>query len=133
MVAEEVVFSNKTIHCEIDHLVITASSLPAGAEYIRQTLGVTPQVGGQHPRMSTHNCLLRLGDATYLEVIAADPAAPSPNRPRWFGLDTLEKDAPPRLTTWVARVDDLDAAAAAVSVPLGRIESMSRAQFNWRI
>jgi len=121
------------LHCEIDHLVITASSLDDGAEYVRRALGVTPQVGGEHSLMGTHNCLVKLGDTTYLEVIAVNPVAPKPNRPRWFELDALQRDASPRLATWVARVNDIDAALSASPVPLDRIEPMSRGQLNWRI
>jgi hypothetical protein len=121
------------LRCEIDHLVITAPSLEAGREYLRFALGVTPQIGGEHQRMGTHNCLVKLGDTLYLEVIAADPATPKPARPRWFELDALETNTPPRLATWVARVNDIEVALAASLVPLGRIEPMSRGQLNWLI
>lgn len=124
---------NQLLRCEIDHLVITASSLDDGAELVRRALGVTPQVGGGHQRMGTHNCLVKLGDTTYLEVIAADPAAPKPDRPRWYELDALETNASPRLATWVARVNDIAAAQAASPVPLGRVEPMSRGRMNWLI
>lgn len=73
--------------CRIDHITITAPSLAAGAEFVSQTLGVLPQVGGEHPRMGTHNLLLRLGDALFLEVISPNPLVPAPARPRWFALD----------------------------------------------
>ena len=36
---------------EIDHLVITASSLDMGVEHVNRALGVTPQVGGEHQSM----------------------------------------------------------------------------------
>ncbi|WP_439000279.1 VOC family protein [Pseudomonas benzopyrenica] len=63
----------------LDHLVVVAPTLAAGALYIAQRLGLEMQPGGQHPRMGTHNLLLRLGDA-YLEVIAPDPDAVPPAR-----------------------------------------------------
>lgn len=115
----------------IDHLAITAPTLQVGSDALYAQLGVRPQAGGQHARMGTHNLLLRLGDALYLEVIAVDPDAPAPARPRWFGLDTLAPDAPPRLACWVARTDDMAATAAAV--PLGEVLSMSRGALDWRI
>jgi hypothetical protein len=68
--------------CYIDHIIVTAPSLEIGAEYVRQILRVAPQVGGKHPRMGTHNLLLRLGNSLFLEVISPDPDAPSPERPR---------------------------------------------------
>lgn len=119
--------------CEIDHLVITAPSLSAGAEFVEQMLGVTPQVGGEHPRMGTHNLLLRLGDTLYLEVIAPNPQAPPPNRPRWFGLDSLSPDAQPALTSWVVRTTDIRDSADVSSEPLGEIEAMSRGSLDWLI
>ena len=82
--------------------------------------------------MGTHNCLLRLGDRAYLEVIAIDPDAPRPQRRRWFGLDALPPDAPPRLAAWVACADDIEQVAAAAP-QLGKITPMSRGSLNWRI
>ncbi len=117
----------------LDHIAITAFSLEAGAAFVADALGVAPQAGGAHPRMATHNQLLRLGDATYLEVIAPDPAAPAPGRPRWFGLDALGPRSAPALSTWVVRSTDIQASAAAASEPLGGIEPMSRGALDWRI
>ena len=100
---------------------------------MKATLGATPEFGGMHPRMGTHNCLLNLGDQTYLEVIAPDPNAPKPDRPRWFGLDSLKRDSPPRLAAWVARTTDIEATVAACSEPLGVVAPMSRGELNWLI
>ncbi|MBU1237968.1 MAG: VOC family protein [Gammaproteobacteria bacterium] len=119
--------------CQLDHIAITAPSLEAGAAYVREMLGVSPQPGGEHVCMGTHNLLLRLGESMYLEVIAINPAAPAPTRPRWFGLDTLAADAAPALSAWVARTGDIRATAAAASEPLGDIEPMSRGALEWLI
>lgn len=120
-------------HCHIDHITVTSPSLGAGAEFIWQTLGVKPQAGGEHPRMGTHNMLLRLGDALFLEVISVNPKVPAPERPRWFGLDSLRSDAMPALSTWVARTNDIHATASTCSERLGKVESMSRGALNWLI
>lgn len=117
----------------LDHLTVTAFSLEAGTTFVSETLGVSPQVGGEHPRMATHNLLLRLGDATFLEVIAPNPAAQAPSRPRWFALDGLGPQSQPSLSTWVVGTSNIQAAVAAASEPLGNIESMSRGALNWLI
>jgi len=117
----------------IDHITVTAFSLAAGAALVTDALGVAPQPGGAHPRMGTHNLLLRLGDTLFLEVIAPDPSAPAPSRPRWFGLDRLDADSPPSLSTWVVRTTDIRAAAPASAEPLGPIEPMTRGALDWLI
>jgi catechol 2,3-dioxygenase-like lactoylglutathione lyase family enzyme len=72
---------------EPDHLVLAARDLDAGAAWLESLLGVKLAQGGKHARMGTHNRLLGLGDNFYLELIAIDPDAVAPGRPRWFGLD----------------------------------------------
>ena len=118
------------MRCEIDHLVVTAPSLQSGADHVRAVVGVAPGPGGAHPRMGTHNLLLRLGESAFLEVIAPDPAAPPPGRPRWFGLDEAQA---PRLAAWVARTDDLRACPDEVLAECGAIETMTRGTREWLI
>jgi hypothetical protein len=121
---------------ELDHLVIGCASLEAGIDWVGQKLGVRPVPGGQHAAMGTHNALLKLGPRTYLEVIAIDPEAAAPPRPRWFALDELEMRArlaqSPALITWVVRTESLATACARVP-DLGEILSMSRNDFRWKI
>ncbi len=121
------------LHSKLDHIAVTAPSLAVGVEYVRQALGVTPQAGGEHPRMGTHNYCLKLGEKIYLEVIAINPKAPVPNRPRWFQLDKQDSDQAARLATWIVRTDNIQAATSASPVFPGDIESMSRGQINWHI
>ena len=116
-----------------DHLVITAASLAAGTDWVSTRLGVRPGPGGRHPRMGTHNTLLRLGADAYLEALAIDREAPAPGRPRWFALDDPASTAATRLAGWVVRVDDIEAAAAAAPVSPGTIETMTRGDLAWRI
>ncbi|HUG58316.1 MAG TPA: VOC family protein [Candidimonas sp.] len=122
------------LHSCIDHIVITAPSLEEGVHYLCQTLGVDPQVGGEHVSMGTHNCLLKLGSDIYLEVIATNPKAASPSRPRWFQLDDPHWNSSPKLATWVARTNDIQSAAqAAAPMPIGQVQAMSRGSLNWLI
>jgi Glyoxalase-like domain len=121
------------VNSAIDHLVVVATDLEAGARSIGDALGVELRPGGAHPRMGTHNRLLRLGPKLYLEVIAVDPSASAPERPRWFGLDDLAADAKPRLAAWAARTTDIASHAAACGSLVGGVEPMSRGASSWLI
>lgn len=137
---------------QLDHLVVMASSLAQGAAWCESTLGVTPGPGGEHPLMGTHNRLLTMGSttfpATYLEIIAINPEASNAQltrAKRWFDMDDGALQAAvrhegPRLVHWVARVPDIAAATAALSlqgVDCGRIIEASRetpqGPLHWQI
>lgn len=83
--------------------------------------------------MGTHNLLLRLGEALFLEVIATNPSAINPGRPRWFALDALAPQSEAALSTWVVRTTDIQATVSASSEALGNIEPMNRGPLNWLI
>lgn len=121
----------------LDHLVVAAADLDAGAAWLEAHLGVPLAPGGKHAAMGTHNRLLKLGPRLYLELIAIDTEAPAPGRPRWFGLDDpvlKEKIAGrPRLIHWVARCEDIAAARNACPEPLGDTLDLARGDFRWRI
>ena len=126
-----------TFAATLDHLVVAAATLDEGAAWLASRLGVAPSPGGRHAAMGTHNRLLRLGPKIYLEVIAVDPAAPAPGRPRWFGLDDAALQARiaerPRLIHWVARCENIAKASAACLEPPGDILHLSRDSLRWRI
>lgn len=117
----------------IDHLVVTALNLALGVAYIEDLLGVPMQIGGQHQAMATHNCLLKLGEHCYLEVIAPDPTLPAPKRPRWFELDSLQPTSAPRLATWVARTILIQSASELLHQQLGVVTPMRRGDLAWQI
>jgi hypothetical protein len=124
-----------TMRTAIDHLVVACADLDQGADRLARQLGVAPQPGGRHATMATHNRLLKLGSRCYLELIAIDPAARPPARPRWFALDqpaVRERAAAmPFLHTWVAATDYLTDAADLVP-QLGTITPFTRGRFAWR-
>jgi hypothetical protein len=121
----------------LDHLVVAARTLEEGAAWLAQCLGAATVPGGKHAGMGTHNRLLSLGGRTYLEVIAIDPEAPAPARPRWFGLDRPEVQAAlaksPRLLHWVCRCDDLEAARVVAPGAFGTVLPFARGDYRWRI
>jgi hypothetical protein len=120
-----------------DHLVVAATTLADGIDYIASTTGATPHPGGKHVAMGTHNALLRLSERTFLEIIAIDPAGVRPARPRWFELDSIALQAElaerPRLIHWVARTTRIEQVAAACPVALGPVHPMARGDYRWRI
>ncbi len=121
----------------LDHLIVGAATLADGIEYVAGITGVTPQPGGKHVAMGTHNALVRIGERVFLEVIAIDPEGVKPARPRWFDLDNVALQAElterPRLIHWVARTTDIERAAARCPVPLGAVHPMARGDYRWRI
>lgn len=114
----------------LDHIAVAAETLADGAASVEAALGVPLQPGGAHELMGTHNRLLSLGPAEYLEVIAIDPAARKPAHPRWFGLDGFS--GPPRLSNWICAVDDLDTAIAALPGS-GAGLALARGDLVWRM
>ena len=122
---------------ELDHVVVAARTLDEGAAWIEARLGIAPAGGGKHAVMGTHNRLLSLGPAAYLEVMAIDPEAPPPGRPRWFSLDTPEMaarlESGPALVHWVARTDDIRRDVALFPGPRPEILEMQRGDFRWRM
>lgn len=114
----------------LDHLAISAERLEDGVALVERRLGVPMAGGGQHPAMGTHNRLLSLGDL-YLEVIAVDPVATPPGRPRWFDLDRFS--GPPRLTTWIVATDEMEAALATGPQGWGAAMDLARGDYRWQM
>lgn len=122
----------------LDHLTIIAPNLEAGAAHVRDMLGVDMPFGGRHPEMGTHNLLIRLGEDIFLEVIAVDPAAETPERPRWFGLDDAAAvrrawDSGHRLRGWVARTQGIAGVLSVHGALFGEERQVSRGDRSWQI
>ena len=69
---------------------------------------------------------MALGARTYLEIVGPDPDQPAPDRPRWFGVDTLPE---PRLVTWAAGAADIEASvehARRAGIGLGTLREGRR-------
>jgi hypothetical protein len=117
----------------IDHLAVAATSIEG--RQLDAFLGVDLSPGGRHPRMGTHNRLLRLGPTSYLELIAIDPQGIAPGRPRWFELDEPAMQARlatgPRLVHWVASVESTELPPLPVDV--GPWEQFQRGDLSWQL
>ena len=121
-----------------DHLVYAAPDLEEAVEDLAKRFGVRPSAGGKHPS-GTHNALLALSNACYLEIIAPDPeqSHQQGERPLAFGLDWLKI---PRLVTWAVLAPSLEEIASAsqaagydpgVVVEGGRVRP-DGARLRWR-
>jgi hypothetical protein len=109
----------------LDHLTVVAPTLAEGVAHVRACLDLDVPFGQRHLYMGTHNHLLQLGGATYLEIVALDPQGAAPPCPRWFGLDDQRQvradwEAGRRLRGWVARTDAIDAVIAVREDVFGR-------------
>ena len=125
------------VELALDHLIVAATTLDQGVEWMAERVGARLQPGGKHVAMGTHNALLRIGPRSYLEVIAIDPATPAPRRPRWLDLDEPRMRATlaegPALIHWAVRTRDIDADAPRSPIDLGEIIPMTRGDLCWRL
>ena len=128
----------------LDHLVVAAATLDEGEAWLRRRLGAALAPGGSHAGFGTHNRLLRLGSAHYLELIAPDPAQAGAERKSarttLFGLDqpavTEALASGPRLLHLVFRVlkpGSLAAVLPRLRYDPGPIVRMTRDELAWDI
>ena len=116
----------------LDHLAVAASNLSQGCEYVKDCLGIDLPFGGEHTHMGTHNCLVKLGDDEFLEVIAINPNAAKPSHPRWFNLDH-HGNRSPYLAHWIARTEDITSTLSGIDAPVGTPQECVRGKLTWQL
>jgi GNAT superfamily N-acetyltransferase len=94
------------LRASLDHLILGASNLARGIEFVEERTGVRAAFGGVHPGRGTHNALLSLGPRCYLEILAPDPKQQTL---AWFR--SLPQLAEPRLVGWMVHPGDVTALA----------------------
>ena len=124
--------TDKSSALKLDHITIVAKTLEIGITHVRAQLGIDVPVGGNHPAMGTHNCLMKIGNGEFLEIIAINPDAELPNHPRWFGLDQpLCQNA--ALATWVLGTGNIHARANHGFPEVGAATRLTRSKLEWLI
>jgi hypothetical protein len=96
----------------LDHILLGASDLDLGINYVEKLSGVRAAVGGSHPGAGTQNALAGLGTGQYLEIIAPDPKqgfAPSSL------AAGLAKSSSPRLISWAWRTENIAELAEGIA------------------
>jgi len=121
---------------KLDHIIIGCLDLSVDQAAVAMKLGMPPAARGKHDMMGTHNALWNMGEF-YIELVAIDPKAPDPGRPRWFGLGDPDIRAHlaegPRLINWAVSTDNAEALIAAAPVDLGPVESFTRSDLRWKL
>lgn len=110
----------------VDHLVLATPVFEDGVRYITDLFGVEPVMGGRHPVYGTRNALVGLGRSCYFEIIGPDTEVLEQRDVHAFAIHELDG---PRLITWAAKAEDLDAltdAARRNMVDLGTVTQGSR-------
>ena len=148
---------------QIDHIVVVARTLEQGVAWCEAALGITPEMGGDHPQFGTHNRLFKIATPgfplAYFEIIAIkniahkaintpantqNNAQNSPKNSRWFDMDDAALQAAvakePRLVHFVAQTDDIQAgrtALKALGIDRGSAVEASRhtrkGRLEWKI
>lgn len=125
------------ITTHLDHIVVGASTLEEGADYVEKILGVRVPDGGEHIMMGTHNKVMTLGNGVYLEIIAVNFEMTPPAQPRWFGLDDPNVLASlvhsPRLLTWAVNTSDLTQLTLQSKISVGEIKQAERGDLRWKV
>ena len=100
--------------------------MDAAIHEFEERLGVSPIFGGFHKTFGTKNALMSLGKGCYLELLAADDTNTEIPKPRWMGVDMLQRN---QITRWVIKSNQLEADSATLknkNSEMGTIREGSR-------
>lgn len=95
----------------LDHFVFGVANLAESVALFHKQSGIKPELGGGHPSFGTHNALVSLG-TSYFELVADDPASPTPPGNRISFLRNLKH---PRMVAWMLGCQDFEAVKKSLS------------------
>tara|TARA_B100000524_G_scaffold33651_1_gene16561 strand:+ start:392 stop:1042 length:651 start_codon:yes stop_codon:yes gene_type:complete len=116
---------------KLDHIVLGASTLEEGTEFVEDILQTKLSDIGYHKYMGTHNRVIRISDEVYLEVVAIDPKIKDSKSRKWFNLDSLNLQSKlnksPQIIGYVIENKDI-----SISKYYDPFFEASRANFRWQ-
>jgi len=126
---------------QLDHIVLGATTLLQGQQYIQEQLGIWVPDGGRHERFGTQNALMQLGGGVYFEIIAIEKGVTAQQTPRWYMLDSTDVQSSmakqPCLLAWVVSTPSIDGLLLTQAINqgfnLGVKTSMHRGDLRWQM
>ena len=109
-----------------DHFQLGIADLDQGVALVRDATGVEPAFGGAHPGYGTRNALISLGEGSYLEILALDPAQADLKTPR---TDRIRALGGPTILTYAMQTTIIERKLAlAQEIPgvTGKLDPRSR-------
>jgi hypothetical protein len=88
----------------LDHVILGCNDLDRGIAFVKEHTGVSALPSGVHTGRGTRNALLTLGERSYLEILAPDPAQ-SVQSPELARLAAMSE---PRLFGWAAHPGSIE-------------------------
>ena len=93
---------------DLDHIILGCRDLEEGIAYIEKLSGYRAAFGGCHVGRGTQNALLKMGQGSYLEILAPDP---NQDGPRWH--TNIVELTEPALIGWALKASGLEALAVS--------------------
>src|SRR5688500_12675629 len=111
---------------KIDHIILGINDLQRGVDEFSRLTGVRPAFGGAHPGRGTHNAVASLGDGTYVEILAVNPAEPRPADDPMAGLAAMTSLTPIGWAISAADLGALKKRAEAAGVTMTQVSPGAR-------
>jgi len=123
---------------DLDHLVYCVMDLEDAILEIFKKTGIRAAEGGRHLNQGTKNALIKLGEQSYLELLAIDSENKNITRSRWMGIDLIRA---PKITRWAIHSQNLEEDSAVLKrcddrmgeIIIGAREKESGSSLRWKM